>query len=68
MFRHGNLEIVDTASIPPECTVMGTYFSFKVKCDSEGKLLECQARANANGTQQKPGSYGEMFAQTSNSA
>ena len=61
----GTLEIVDTADIPPECSVMGTCFSFKVKCDSEGKPLECRARANANGTQQKPGSYGETFAPTS---
>jgi len=61
----GTWEIVDTADIPPECSVMGTCFSFKVKCDSEGKQLECRARANANGTQQKPGSYGETFASTS---
>jgi len=67
-FDMGIWQIVDTAEISPECSVIGTCFSFKVKCDSEGKLLECQARANANGTQQKPGSYGEMFAQTSNSA
>jgi len=44
---------------------MGTCFSFKVKCDSKGKLLECGARANANGTQQKPGSCSETFAATS---
>jgi hypothetical protein len=64
-FDMGTWEIVDTADIPPECSVMGTCFSFKVKCDSEGKLLKCRARANANGTQQKPGSYGETFAPTS---
>ena len=64
-FEMGTWEIVDTADIPPECSVMGTCFSFKVKCDSDGKLLECRARANANGTQQKPGSYGETFAPTS---
>jgi len=64
-FDMGTWEIVDTADIPPECSVMGTCFSFKVKCDSEGKLLECRARANANGTQQKQGSYGETFAPTS---
>jgi len=64
-FDIGTWEIVDTADISPECSVMGTYFSFKVKCDSEGKLLECCARANANGTQQKPGSYGGTFAPTS---
>ena len=61
-FDMGTLEIVDTADIPPECSTMGTCFSFKVKCDSEGKLLEYQARANVNGTQQKPRSNGETFA------
>jgi len=64
-FDMGTWEIFDMAKISPECSVMGTCFSFKVKCDSEGKLLECRARANANGTQQKPGSYGETFAATS---
>jgi len=68
-FDMGTWEIVDTADIPPECSVIGTCFSFKVnlKCDSEGKLLECQTGANINGTQQKPGSltYGETFAPSS---
>ena len=62
-FDMGTWEIVDTADIPPECSVMGTCFSFKIKCDSEGKLL-CWTRANANGTQQRPGTYGETFAST----
>jgi len=44
---------------------MGTCFSFKVKCDCEGKLLECRVRAKAKGTQQKLGSYGKTFAPTS---
>ena len=44
---------------------MGTCLSFKVKCDSEGNMTECWARANTNGTQQKPGFYGETFAPTS---
>jgi len=61
-FDMGTLEIVDTADTPPECSTMGTCFSFKVKCDSEGKLLEYPARATANGTQQKPRSNGETFA------
>ena len=61
----GTWQIVDTVDIPPECSIMSTCFSFKVKSDSEGNLLEGPARANANGTQQKLGSYGEMFASTS---
>jgi len=51
-FDMGTWEIVNTADIPPECSVVGTCFSFKVRFDSEGKLLECRARANANRTQQ----------------
>jgi len=54
-FDIGTWEIVDTADIPPECSVMSACSSFKVKCDSEGKLLECRARAHANGIQQKTG-------------
>jgi len=64
-FTMGTWQIVDTADIPPECNVMGTCFSYKVKSDCDGNLLECRARANVNGTQQKPGSYGETFAPTS---
>jgi len=41
-FDMGTWEIVDTTNIPPECSVMGICFLFKVKCDSEGKLLECE--------------------------
>jgi len=41
-------EIVDTAEISPECSVIGTCFSFKVKCDSEGKLLECEVGLSRN--------------------
>jgi hypothetical protein len=65
IFGMGTWEIVDTSTIPEGCNVMNTCFSFKVKCDSEGNTTECRARANADGRQQKPGSYGETFAPTS---
>jgi len=61
----GTWEIEDTSTIPEGCNVMNTCFSFKVKCDSEGNTTECRARANADGRQQKPGSYGKTFAPTS---
>jgi len=64
-FTMGTWQIVDTADIPPECNVMGSCFSYKVKSDCDGNLLECRARANVNETQQKPGSYGETFAPAS---
>ena len=65
IFGMGTWEIVDTSDIPEGCNVMNTCFSSKVKCDSEGNTTECRARANADGRQQKPGSYGETFAPTS---
>ena len=65
IFGMGTWKIVDTSTIPEGCNVMNTCFSFKVKCDSEGNTTECRARANADGRQQKPGSYGETFAPTS---
>ena len=61
-FTMGTWQIVDTADIPPECNIMGTCFSFKVKSNYEGNFIECRARANANGTQQKPDSYGKTSA------
>jgi len=61
----GTWQVIDTADIPLECNVMGTCFSYKVKSDCDGNLLECRARANVNGTQQKRGSYGKTFAPTS---
>jgi len=64
-FTMGTWPIVDTADIPPDCNVMGTCFSYKVKSDCDGNVLECRARGNVNGTQQKPGSYGETLAPTS---
>jgi len=64
-FTMGTWQIVDTANIPPECNVMDTCFSYKVKSNCDRNLLECRARANVTGTQQKPGSYGETFAPTS---
>ena len=60
-FTMGTWQIVDAADIPLECNVMVTWFSYKVKSDCDVNLLECRARANVNGTQQKPGSYGETF-------
>jgi len=61
-FIMGTWQIVDTADIPHDCNIMGTCFSFKVKSDCNSNLPECKARANFNGTQQKPGSYEETFA------
>jgi len=65
IFGMGTWEIIDTSTIPESCNVMNICFSFKVKCDSEGITTKCRARANADGRQQKPGSYGEKFAPTS---
>ena len=61
----GAWEIVESRTIPEGCNVMNTCFSFKVKYDIEGNTTECHARANADGRQQEPGSYGETFAPTS---
>jgi len=56
---------VDNSTVPEGYNVMNTCFSFKVKSDGEGNTTECSARANADGRQQKPGSYGEIFTSTS---
>jgi len=68
IFGMGTWETVDTSTIPEICNVMNTCFLFKVKFDSEGITTERRARANADGRQQKPGTYGETFAPTSKSS
>jgi len=61
------VKLPQNPAILADCTItiMNTCFLFKVKCDSEGNTTECCARANADGRQQKPGSYRETFAPTS---
>jgi len=56
----GAWEIVESRTIPEGCNVMNTCFSFQVKCDSKRNIAECRARGNADGRQQKPGSWRDI--------
>ena len=61
----GAFDIVDT---PKDKKIMEGVFSFKTKYDSEGNVLKYAARGNVNGSKQEPGTFGDTFALTENSA
>ena len=63
-FDMGTWDIVDESDVPEGVKVMDCCFSFKNKTDSEGNLVECRARCNADGRQQEPGTYGDTYAPT----